>query len=171
MIPFIRNLSYSKLGIRLNYHIEKEGYAVNLSEDYFNLYTKNKQKIKKLITGLIEEGLYTPNEKAKFKRLRNCGIGLSFGIDSNGDIYPCDKLYKSYGNIRTDDLKKISRKFSELNRKTEIKYMKKCQNCDLKYICNGGCRIDNIKTTGSYTEPACSDEYKLELYEKLVYKF
>jgi len=171
LVFFIKNLSYPKLGIRLNYHMDKEGYAVNLNEDYFNVYIKNRQKIKKLITKLIHEGLYTPNEKAKFKQLRNCGIGLSFGIDSNGDIYPCDKLYKSYGNIKTDDLEKISQKFSELNEKTEIKYMEECQECDLKYICNGGCRINNIIATGSYTKPACSEEYKLELYEKLVYRF
>ena len=49
--------------------------------------------------------------------------------------------------------------------------MEECQECDLKYICNGGCRINNIITTGSYVKPSCSEDYKLELYEKLVYRF
>jgi len=171
LVDFIKDLAYSKLGIRLNYHLDKEGYAVNLTEDFFTIYKENREKIKKLIKTLINEGLYIPNEKTKLKQLRNCGIGLSFGIDSNGDIYPCDKLYKPYGNIKKDDLRKISKEFTKLNEMTEIKFMDECQECDLKYICNGGCRINNIIATGSYIKPSCSEDYKLELYEKLIYRF
>ena len=170
LIGFIENLSYDRLHIRLNYHIDREGFAVNLGDEYFNIYENNKEKIKKLVSELVRKGIYNnPLERVRFKRLRNCGIGLSFGIDSNGDIYPCDRLYKSYGNILDSDLRKISKKFSLLNRITETDNMEFCKDCDLKYICNGGCRIDNIKTTGSYLIPPCSDDYKLYFYEKLVF--
>jgi len=171
LVNFLKRLSYSKLNIRLNYHMDKEGFAVNLSDDYFTVYQDNRNKIKKLIFQLIDEGFYNTTEKEKFKQLRNCGIGLSFGIDSNGEIYPCDKLYKSYGNIKTDNLEKNSDEFSKLNEATEVNNMPFCNNCDLKHICNGGCRINNVIATGSYNIPSCSDDYKLQLYEKLVYKF
>lgn len=170
LIEFIEYLNYDLLNIRINYQLDKEGFAINLSDDYFNIYPKYKKEIKKLISQLISKGLYfNPLEKTKLKRLRNCGIGLSFGIDSNGDIYPCDKLHKSYGNILTSDLKEISKKFIELNRITEISNMEYCKNCDLKYICLGGCRIDNLKETGSYIIPLCSEEKKHYLYERLVF--
>jgi len=171
LINFLKKLSYQKLNIRLNYHMDKEGFAINLSDDYFTVYQDNRNKIKKLISQLIDEGFYNTTEKEKFKQLRNCGIGLSFGIDSNGEIYPCDKLYKSYGNIKTDDLEKISDEFSKLNEATEVNNMPFCNNCDLKHVCNGGCRINNVIATGSYNIPLCSDDYRLQLYEKLVYKF
>jgi len=171
LVDFLKKLSYQKLNIRLNYHMDREGFAVNLSDDYFTVYQDNRTKIKRLIFQLIDEGFYNTTEKEKFKQLRNCGIGLSFGIDSNGEIYPCDKLYKSYGNIKTDNLEKISLEFSKLNEATEVNNMPFCNNCDLKHICNGGCRINNVIATGSYNIPLCSDDYKLQLYEKLVYKF
>ena len=171
LVNFLKKLSYQKLNIRLNYHMDREGFAVNLSDDYFTVYQDNRTKIKRLIFQLIDKGFYNTTEKEKFKQLRNCGIGLSFGIDSNGEIYPCDKLYKSYGNIKTDDLEKISLEFSKLNEATEVNNMPFCNNCDLKHICNGGCRINNVIATGSYNIPLCSDDYKLQLYEKLVYKF
>lgn len=171
LIDFIKKLSYKKLNIGLNFHMDREGFAINLSDDYFTVYQDNRNKIKKLIFQLIDERFYNTTEKEKFKQLRNCGIGLSFGIDSNGEIYPCDKLYKSYGNIKTDDLERISLEFSKLNEATEVNNIPFCNNCDLKHICNGGCRINNVIATGSYNIPLCSDDYKLQLYEKLVYKF
>jgi len=171
LINFLEKLSYRQLNIRLNYHMDREGFAVNLSDDYFTVYQDNREKIKKLIFDLIEKGLYNTSEKERFKQLRNCGIGLSFGINSNGEIYPCDKLYKSYGNIKHDNLNVISEEFSKLNEATEIDKMNFCKLCDLRHICNGGCRIDNVIATGSYTMPLCSDDYKLKLYEKMIYKF
>ena len=81
------------------------------------------------------------------------------------------KLYKSYGNIKYDNLNVISEEFSKLNEATEIDKMNFCKLCDLRHICNGGCRIDNAIATGSYIMPLCSDDYKLKLYEKMIYKF
>jgi radical SAM protein with 4Fe4S-binding SPASM domain len=171
LINFLEKLSYKRLNIRLNYHMDREGFAVNLSDDYFTVYQDNREKIKKLIFDLIEKGLYNTSEKEKFKQLRNCGIGLSFGVNSNGEIYPCDKLHKSYGNIKYDNLNIISEEFSKLNEATEIDKMNFCKLCDLRHICNGGCRIDNVIATGSYIMPLYSDDYKLKLYEKMIYKF
>lgn len=171
LVNFLRKLSYKQLSIRLNYHMDKEGFAVNLNNNYFTVYRDHRNKIKKLIFRLIDEGFYKYTEKEKFKQLRNCGIGLSFGINSDGEIYPCDKLHKSYGNIKADDLNKISNEFSKLNEATEVNNIEYCNDCDLKHVCNGGCRVNNIIATGSYNVPSCSDDYKLQLYEKLVYKF
>jgi len=53
----------------------------------------------------------------------------------------------------------------------EVNNIPFCDNCDLKHVCNGGCRINNVIATGSYNIPLCSNDYKLQLYEKLVYKF
>jgi len=171
LVDFLKNLKYKQLNIRLNYHMDKEGFAINLTDDYFTVYQDNRRKIKKLIQDLIQNNLYATANKEKFKRLRNCGIGLSFGIDSDGKIYPCDKLHKSYGSIQTDSLHEISKEFSKLNEETEIDKIEFCQECDLRYICNGGCRVNNVIATGKYTIPFCSDDYKMQLYEKLVYKF
>ena len=171
LIKFIEDLSYEKLNVRLNFEMDKEGFAINLEDSFFNIYELNKEKLKNLVLSLINKGYYSIREKSKLRRLKNCGIGLSFGIDSNGDIYPCDKLYNSYGNIINSNLKDIANIFSNLNKITEIDNIEFCQSCDLKYICNGGCKINNIINTGSYLLPNCDEKYKKRFYEKLVYGF
>lgn len=68
----------------------------------------------------------------------------SLYIDSNGDIYPCNLLINEkfkYGNIKTDRLKNIleTHKINEF-RKLHVNCFSRCKNCDIKFICGGGCR-------------------------------
>jgi radical SAM protein with 4Fe4S-binding SPASM domain len=56
-----------------------------------------------------------------------------------------------------------------INSASEIAHIDYCQDCDLKFICLGGCKIRNKQLNGSYVIPACNEDFKLIKYYKLIY--
>jgi radical SAM protein with 4Fe4S-binding SPASM domain len=75
-----------------------------------------------------------------------CQAGIRvLSIDPIGNIYPCQSLHKKEflcGNILHDDLKEIYRESEVLRNCRRITAETKiiCSECDLKYICGGGCK-------------------------------
>lgn len=111
----------------------------------------------------------------------NCGYG-GLTIASNGDIYFCNLIEccAKQGNVRDmsfDDIMFISQKARELS---DINNLIPCNNCDLKYICGGGCRVKNFKrlvelqidketSKESFTrEKVCTQDYKERMYRLMV---
>lgn len=62
----------------------------------------------------------------------------------------------------------IIKEFDDVNRRTSVKYINKCSNCELQYICAGGCRVENLIETGCMNIPICSQSYKEEKYRNLL---
>ena len=42
-----------------------------------------------------------------------------------------------------------------------------CADCDLRYICAGGCRIHNETVNGDMLRPACDDRRRQAYYVRL----
>ena len=73
----------------------------------------------------------------------------------------------------------------KVNLKVEIVYttistanITPCQDCSLRYICGGDCRIDNFNFKGhlkswnkEYVQTRCTDEFKERLIKKMVDSF
>lgn len=74
----------------------------------------------------------------------NCGFG-SLYVSSNGDVKMCNKEFVTpVANIRThstDELIALSRKAREYS---NINNILPCKNCPVRYICGGGCRVDEF---------------------------
>jgi sulfatase maturation enzyme AslB (radical SAM superfamily) len=49
-----------------------------------------------------------------------------------------------------------------------VENLEDCPKCDLKYICFGGCRLNNITFNGSPLKPNCSAKKKEDFYRKLI---
>ncbi|MGX2972020.1 radical SAM protein [Helicobacter sp. T3_23-1059] len=84
----------------------------------------------------------------KKQRVRNCGYGnLSFS--SNGNIYLCNRVdeLKPFANIN-DDLGEVLRKAKEFNKQSSVDFITPCKDCSVRYICGGGCRIDEYSFRG-----------------------
>jgi len=101
------------------------------------------------------EQLWLSLKELKPKEL--CGAGrLSLCVASNGDVYPCDALYGvealKAGNLRERPLREIWEKSSVLKKFHNLSLDKidGCKDCELKYICGGGCLADNYLFTGSF---------------------
>lgn len=89
-------------------------------------------------------------------------------VEHNGDIYSCDHfMYPQYkiGNILTDDPWELvcSKKQVEFGQIKNKKLSIKCQMCEVKVICGGGCPKHRFITYGSDVVPT---HYLCEAYEK-----
>lgn len=168
LVKFLNELNYNKITVRINSKLDKEGYAKDFPEEFFSNSLELENRVNIITKKLIEYGYSKENKYKRNTHFYNCGIGCSITIDSNGEIYPCSKLSISRGNIKSVDINNLINKFNYLNKNTEIKRMDLCKRCELKYICSGGCRIDNYNIKGSYLKPICNKNYKDNIYRSLI---
>ncbi|MEA5009346.1 radical SAM/SPASM domain-containing protein [Clostridium tyrobutyricum] len=137
------------------------------------------------IIDTIMTSIYPDNDENGFvdnlkngKVFDNCGYG-GINIAANGDVFFCSRIteIKSYGNIRDTSFKDIYSMSQDIQKIANIDNLKPCCNCDIKYICGGGCRVDHfndlvfsdLTQNIQYNRDKCSREYK-EKYYKLMIK-
>ena len=107
---------------------------------------------------------------------RNCGFGgLSIGAD--GEVYFCNRIseVESYGNIRGHSLNPFMEQGHQLHLQTSADNLSPCATCHLRYICCGGCRIDDCdfqgklkNHVGPLRQVKCNDESIADLEQKMV---
>lgn len=107
---------------------------------------------------------------------RNCGFGgISIGAD--GEVYFCNRIseVESYGNIRGHSLKPFMEQGHQLHLQTSSDHLSPCNSCHLRYICSGGCRIDDCNFHGKlkdYIGPLCqvkcNEEFITAFEQKMV---
>lgn len=143
-------------------------------------YRQAIKKIKAECTPLSEESEFALDH-GNHMLFQNCGYG-GICIASNGDVYFCSILSKcaKQANIRTHSFKKIM-EFSEYARKlSDVNNLVPCNECVLKYICGGGCRMKyfdslvKIVAEGKNNVPSitrktiCTKEQKEKIYNLMV---
>ena len=85
--------------------------------------------------------------------IENCGYGcLSFG--ANGAAFPCNRILEvnTLGDITKSTFADLLDRGKALVAATSVDHASPCVNCDLRYICGGGCRIDD------FTCASCASE-------------
>lgn len=116
----------------------------------------------------------------------NCGLG-GLTVSASGDIFPCNRLgdLVPYGNVRYTALSQIAGILREVNLNTSVDNAQPCSDCDLKYICGGGCRIDNyvvvdgqgavarldgsgISSDDTVTQCKCSPDSRMALLRAMI---
>lgn len=153
--------------MRLNAELEIDGRAEGLSEEFHEFQYKNADAIFNFIKEKTNSSYGEPT--LLLKNMRNCGIGISIGIDSTGDIYPCDAFINKQGNILDDNVQEVIKNNLSINEKTEIDNFAECRKCDLKYICLGGCKAKNFRANGDYLKPICNEKSKYVKYVQMIY--
>lgn len=119
-----------------NLRITKEN-----SEKYANVIFNIKQKI----NGFATSPSFLARHK-NFKIFDNCAFG-NINISSTGDIFACSRITEipSFANLRTDSFKSIVEISNFAKQISNINNLQPCKNCELKYICGGGCRLEHFK--------------------------
>lgn len=121
-----RNLSADKIAI--------------IKEEYYNA-------INEIVTGI-----YGDTTEATFSDnllddhiFDSCGFG-GLNITSDGDVYFCDRLpdVAKICNVREIAFEKIFKMAKNAEKAANIKNFSPCRECVLKYICGGGCRVENF---------------------------
>lgn len=92
-----------------------------------------------------------------------CGAGVNvLSISANGDVYPCDALH--FGNLKIGNVKRktLAEMWKQspavrLFRDSSVTRIDKCKDCEMKFICGGGCQADSYNEYGSLQKcsPMC----------------
>ena len=87
---------------------------------------------------------HTPNLVA-----RNCGFG-GLSIAADGNVYFCNRVLEvtSQGNVKDHPLTFLLEKGETAHLETAVEQVEPCRSCALRYICGGGCRIDEYDFKG-----------------------
>ncbi len=114
------------------------------------------------------------------KIFNNCGYGR-INVAPNGDIFFCSRIteVKKYANIRENSFEDIFSKVKLIRNLSDINNLKPCNKCELKYICGGGCRVNEFyeltqidKLSDISDAPTisrkCTEESKNRLYELMI---
>lgn len=120
-----------------------DGRNVHLTEDELALYYKYICNIKSAINGWESELESFVRAFDKNEIMDNCMYGV-FSIDSSGNVYFCSRIssLKPVCNIRNTSFERITELSRRAQKLSIIDNFMPCKDCELKYICGGGCRID-----------------------------
>lgn len=146
-------------------------------ETVFNVYKKVEPKIKFAKNTTILPALI-PGEwrkKSLHKTFSPCSFPYCIGVDSRGDVAPCDGFFNCpemiLGNVRNQTLKEIWNKSKII--KDIIKINPKdlkgvCKKCVYRDYCAGGCRAYSYIKYKDLTmpDPVCQDIYEAGLFPK-----
>lgn len=87
---------------------------------------------------------HTPNLVA-----RNCGFG-GLSIAADGNVFFCNRLLEinPQGNVKDNPMSYFIEKGQQTHIGTGVDEVDPCRNCPVRYICGGGCRIDEYDFKG-----------------------
>lgn len=109
----------------------------------------------------------------------NCGLG-GISVSSDGNVYFCNRIneMESFGNVTEKPMSFFMEKGKEIHLATSVENVIPCKDCELRYICDGGCRIDDFDFVGKiqssalpYHQISCNDEKKNKLKKRMIDSF
>lgn len=99
-----------------------------------------------------------------------CGAGTStLSTSPDGNVYPCQMLHHpdfSCGNIKETSLENIYQNSEILKkfRNLKIDMIDDCKNCDIRYVCGGGCRANSFWLNNNVLSKDYFCEYNKQIY-------
>lgn len=112
--------------------------------------------------------------------LDNCMFGV-FSISSNGDVYLCPEIGEllPISNVRLAPLSEIVDKSKTAENATIITKLKPCKDCNLRFICGGGCRTKEFPELSKrisfenidydrIPQRNCNDKIKERFYDLMI---
>lgn len=179
---------YATFGKKLVERFGNEYFCIMFGNEIINgrdvKADKQKNREYKNIISTILERIYPNYELTAFIRnhsngrvVANCGYG-TLTINAVGDLYFCGRIFevKKYGNVRNMTFENIFELRKRARDISQVYNIKNCQECNIRYVCGGGCRIANIFeiTQCDLTEEKrnyvriCIDEEKEHIYKMMI---
>lgn len=126
--------------------------------------------LRHLLAHMYEQGLRRPRNIVSNFRNTSCGYGRSINLASDGTVYACAIEVCPIGNVRETRLSELAPLIRRLDAESEVDHIRGCSSCDLRYFCNGGCRLNNHLYRQSLFVTCCTREKKTEVLKKLVHR-
>lgn len=138
--------------------LEKYGKKIEINYSYYLMEGRNlsyedvlsrKLEYYNLIDYVVTQLYGNINEESFVENVRDnkifdsCGYG-GLNVMANGDYYFCDRIpdVSKVGNILEESFETIFYKMQKAEAAGKIDNFKPCGDCELKYICGGGCRAE-----------------------------
>jgi len=176
------SLKYQNKPIRIKFAEELiNGRCINPSKSNNTLYYELMKTIQERLYGPDYEVMCFVNTLSNNVLLDNCMFG-NFAVVSNGDVYYCARIgdLLPVANIRTTSMKEIFEKSKDAEKATLISNLKPCKDCELRFICGGGCRIEefpklvkrtsfkNLEEICSSIQRQCNKNIKTKFYDLMI---
>lgn len=172
--PFARKIieKYPDIYIRFNLEL-LDGRDVKKTQVENDEYRKTiKNLVERLYPGYYIETF--PLNYEGHRIYKNCGFG-EVAIAANGDVFWCNRIHElsSAWNITTSQFDDIINASDRIKTITDVDHSPVCRNCDVRYICGGGCRmeyegISSIDGKNVIWKNSCPQGRKEELYKKMI---
>jgi radical SAM protein with 4Fe4S-binding SPASM domain len=178
-ISFLKKYAFDNLSLKIDPDFDWEGRAIEELDVRDQSFYENKiEDIVKYTSKILDWYTDSFNKERIYSfisgnKYNNCGIGLGMGIGSDGSIYPCFWEIGKFGNIKDIsyvEIEEILKRFDEIQKETSVERILDCKDCELKYICCGGCKAKNLQYQGDYIKPICNKYIKDFYYYSLIYK-
>jgi radical SAM protein with 4Fe4S-binding SPASM domain len=118
---------------------------------------EGEEKLRVLIKQVDGEGVRAPNPIVPNKRTITCGYAKELTVNSDGLVYGCGPQKFPIGDVRKESVLSIADRMSEKALKAEIDLVEGCRDCNIRYLCGGTCRLNNIERKGR-AELSCCDQ-------------
>ncbi len=144
--------------------MEQRGRAKDLAElDDLEL----ERASKRILQQLVGPELWAERYALPRRRAVNCGYGPGVTLGADGGVHLCAAAHRPVGNVRERPFAALHELVLAEHRRTAVDHIPLCADCDLRYICAGGCRIHNEKVTGDMLQPACDERRRQAYYVRL----
>jgi radical SAM protein with 4Fe4S-binding SPASM domain len=124
--------------------------------------------LRNLLAQLYAEGMRRPRDIKPNFRNTSCGYGRSINVASDGTVYGCALEVFPLGNVKDRPLRDIAEQICRLGSESEVDHIHGCRDCELRYFCNGGCRLNNFFRHKDLFITCCTQAKKDEVLRKLV---
>lgn len=133
---------------------------------------------KRILRGLVERlypEFYTETFVLNYENhvlKRNCGFG-GISIAADGQVFWCNRIQElvSRVNILDTSFSELFKASDKIMLDTSVDNTTECKNCEIRYICGGGCRLkyDGIKDVGIHVgEWHFVCDSKEIIYDKMI---
>lgn len=145
-LNFIKEMKDKYQGYPLNFKFTSDimnGRELSLSQIEQKRYFNFMQGISNDESENKEEDIFIYNQRRKILKDSWCTFG-HLTISADGEVYFCGKVNatKPICNIRNTDINTIMKLSSKARDLSKIQKLYPCKECELRYICGGGCRIE-----------------------------
>lgn len=135
-----------------------------------NNYYEKVIKIERTVDNNSRENNFMEGHEPNFVDA-NCGFG-GISISADGNVYFCNRIIEvdCYGNVLDKPLSFFHDIGIRLCSQTDVDHVLPCRDCYLRYICGGGCRIDDFNFKGRIKNSDYDKIRRLESMESCVGK-
>jgi len=150
------------------------GRISEIKDEYYNLV----DEVVTSVYGDIEEDSFVSNLTDCIQD--SCGYG-GLNVLANGDFYFCDRIpdVNKSGNIRNTPFGRVFELMKIAEASGRITNFKPCRDCELRFICGGGCRAEHFKAFTQHDDVTtidfdsipprkCNKEHKEKFYRLMI---